>query len=76
MLGPGLVLHVENNSAQPLFAIVTLNNPTTHAEKSFRLDVPSNGSAEIGHKEGWILATGDKVKVSNDAYKTFEGSVP
>lgn len=76
MLGPGMVLQVNNTSEKPLFALVTLKNPTTHEEKSFRIDMPSRGAAEIGHREGWVLASGDTFEVSNDAFRTWKGSIP
>lgn len=76
MLGPGMVLQVNNTSERPLFALVTLKNPTTHEQKSFRIDMPSKGAAEIGHREGWVLASGDTFEVSNDAFRTWTGSIP
>lgn len=76
MLGPGMVLQVKNTSDRPLFAVVTLKNPTTHEEKSFRIDMPNNGSAEIGHREGWTLASGDTFEVFNEAFQTWKGSIP
>lgn len=74
--GPGMVLHVKNTSGQPLFALVGLSNPTTKENKSFRVDIPAHGSAELGHKEGWVLASGDSLQLSNVAFKTWKGSIP
>jgi hypothetical protein len=71
-----MVLHLRNTSDRPLFAVVTLKNPTTHEEKSFRIDVAGNGTAEIGHREGWVLASGDRLELSNDAFQTWKGSIP
>jgi hypothetical protein len=76
LLGPGMVLHVENTSDRPLFALVRLRNPTTSVEKSFRIDMSSKGSAEIGHKEGWILASGDTFELVNDGFRSRHGSIP
>jgi hypothetical protein len=76
MLGPGMVFHVKNTSSKPLFAVVTLKNPTTREEKSFRIDLARDGTAEIGHQEGWVLAPGDTFQVFNEAFQTFQGSIP
>lgn len=76
MMGPGMVLQVKNTSERPLMAMVKLQNPTTHQEKSFRIDVDNKGMAELGHKEGWVLASGDTVELSNAAYRSWKGNIP
>lgn len=76
LTGPGLVLAVRNTSDSYLTFLVTLKNPTTTEEKSFRLDGPPGGVVEIGHKEGWALASGDNIKVTNNAYQNWQGVVP
>lgn len=76
LLGPGMVLQVQNKSAKPLMVAISLKNPTTQQEKSFRLDISPNSDKEIGHVEGWVLASGDTIKVSNANYQTWQGSIP
>lgn len=76
LLGPGMVLQVQNKSGAPLMVFVSLKNPTTQQEKSMRLDISPNGNGEIGHQEGWVLASGDSIKVSNASYRTWQGSIP
>lgn len=71
-----MVLQVKNTSDKPLMAMVKLQNPTTHQEKSFRIDVANKGIAELGHKEGWVLASGDTVELSNAAYRSWKGNIP
>ena|SRR3990170_6283355 len=75
LMGPGLVLHVSNTSEVPLVALVNLTNPTTKQSKSFRLDIQAKGSTELGHLEGWVLAMGDELQISNDAYRSWKGSI-
>jgi len=75
MLGPGEVLRVNNTSGQSIFAVVTLTNPTTKETKSFLLDIPAKQFAEIEHREGWVLAPGDTVVISNDAFQSWQGSI-
>lgn len=75
LLGPGMVLQVKNTSDQILTVLVTLNNPTTSQEQSFRLDIDPHGVSEIGHKEGWILAQGDNCEIKNNQFKPWIGSI-
>lgn len=76
LTGPGLVLMVKNTSDRHLTFMVTLNNSTINQEKNFRLDVAPEGTAEVGHKEGWALSSGDSFKVENSNYKSWAGSIP
>lgn len=76
LTGPGLVLVVKNTSNRYLTYVVTLKNPTTAQERSFRLDAAPNGDVEVGHKEGWAVSSGDIIKIVNSEYKGWGGSVP
>ena len=76
ILGSGMVLQVQNTSSKPLMILVTLSNPTTQQKKVSRLDILPNSAGEIGHMEGWILASGDQIEVSNANFKTWKGSIP
>jgi hypothetical protein len=75
LLGPGEVLQVRNKSGSSLMALVTLSNPTTKQTKSFRIDIAPEQFAEIGHKEGWVLASGDQIVIANDAFQSWKGSL-
>ena len=76
MIGAGKVIQVKNTSNQTLMVILSLNNPTTKQEKSFRLDIPAGRLREIGHLEGWIVASGDNIEIRNETYKTWKGKAP
>lgn len=76
LTGPGLVLVVKNTSSRYLTYMVTLKNPTTAQEKSFRLDAAPSGDVEIGHKEGWALSSGDIIKIVHSEYQSWGGNVP
>lgn len=76
LIGDGLVLKVKNNSNRTLTILATLSNPTLHSEKTFNLTTAPNDVAEIGHLEGWVLVSGDQIKLSNSDYKSWQGSVP
>ena len=76
LIGEGLVLKVKNNSNRTLTILATLSNPTLHSEKTFNLTTAPNEVSEIGHLEGWVLVSGDQVKLSNTEYKSWQGSIP
>jgi zinc-ribbon domain len=76
MTGPGLVLIVKNTSARHLSLMLTLANPTTHQEQTFRVDIAPNSIGEIGYKEGWVLASGDQIRISNNDYQQWNGKTP
>lgn len=76
LTGPGLVLSVKNISTRHLALLVSLKNPTTSQERSFRLDAAPSGAVEVGHREGWTLESGDLIKIANHDYRDWEGRVP
>ena len=76
LLGPGLVCIVENTSDRHLSVLATFMNPSLNQEKNFRLDVPPKGVTEVGHLEGWILASGDTIVLSHNDYKSWNGKIP
>lgn len=72
--GPGLVLVVKNTSKRHLSYMVKLTNPTTNQERAFRLDVGPDSAGEIGYKEGWTVASGDQINITNNDYQQWNGS--
>ena len=76
MTGLGLVLRVRNTSKRQLAFLVSVKNPTTHQQRDFRVDTGPSGSAELGFKEGWTLASGDVITIKHNDYQAWHGSVP
>ena len=76
VVGPGLVVGLKNNSERHLAVVLTVANPTTKQEKSFRVDVSPKQTTEIGHLEGWTFASGDMVKVVHSDYRAWQGKLP
>lgn len=76
MTGPGRVLMVRNTSTRHLSFMVSMMNPTTNQEKSYRLDIGPSRTAEVGYKEGWTLAAGDHLKITNSEYQSWAGGIP
>lgn len=76
VLGPGLVLKVQNTSTRSLTILANLRNPTLKNEFNFRLDVAPESEQEIGYKDGWTLSSGDQIKLSNAEYRSWNGIIP
>lgn len=76
LMGPGLVLKVTNTSNRHLSLLAILKNPSVNQEKTYRLDVAPNGTAEVGHLEGWALASGDRMRITHNDYQPWEGNIP
>jgi hypothetical protein len=76
LLGNGLASAFQNNSNRHLAVLVSFENPSMSQRKSFRLDLAPGEAKEIGHMEGWAFASGDKITVSHDEYRTEVVSIP
>lgn len=76
LTGPGLVLKVNNTSTRHLTIIATLRNPTLNDSRSFRFDIPPQSFGEVGHREGWKLASGDRITLRHNDYQAWNGSIP
>lgn len=76
VLGPGLVLQVKNNSSRYLSLMVALKNPSANQEKNYRIDASPFTAVEVGHKEGWVLASGDQLNITHNDYQPWNGSIP
>lgn len=76
LLGPGLVLQVKNKSARHLSILVALKNPSTQQGQNYRLDVAPQGTSEVGHMEGWTLASGDNIEIFHNDYQSWKGGIP
>ncbi len=76
LLGPGLVVAINNTSDRHLSILATFKNPSVNQEKSFRVDVPPRGKTELGHREGWTFASGDQIELSHNDYKPWQGNIP
>lgn len=57
-----LVTIYTNQSTESLILYVTVKN-TSYGPKTFRVDLPPNGTRELGHLEGWAFNYGDLITV-------------
>lgn len=69
LLGPGYVLVLQNTSSESLSLVVKLESPTFQRQKTFDVVVDRMRVAELGHLEGWRLASGDLIEISHEGFE-------
>lgn len=75
-MGPGLVARFDSMSGRALSLIATFKNPTLRTVQRIRIDVPPRGTREIGHAEGWVVASGDEIELYHAEYQPMRVVVP
>ena len=76
LLGDGYVLHLHSTSGKSLPLNVTVTNPTFKKTRTYQIVLDGGAHKEIGHFEGWTLASGDGIQVAHDGYLTLSVSIP
>ena len=69
LTGSGLVAQFENRSGKALPIQITFTNATFRRAKTFNHICEPKKVFEIGHLEGWNVATGDEVTIVSAGYK-------
>jgi hypothetical protein len=75
-MGQGMVATLRNIATQPISLMVEVRDPTAHRSKSFAFDINAGGSADIGHAQGWLVTSGQSLKVAATGYKSVTAFAP
>jgi hypothetical protein len=75
-MGQGMVATFRNVATQPISLMVEVRDPVAHRSKSFALDINPGGSADIGHAEGWLVTSGQSLRVAATGYKSVTAFAP
>ena len=75
IIGGGQVIMFENQTDQPLSVAATLAHPATNLQKVYQIDTGPRGTKSIGALEGWIGQSGDTIKLVNNNYQSWSGSI-
>ena len=75
-MGQGMVASFHNAGTQQLTLMIEFRDSSLHASKDFALVVESGATADIGHAEGWLVASGQSVRVSASGYKSVTAFAP
>ncbi len=75
-MGQGMVATLRNTATQPISLMVEVRDPTAHRSKSFAFDIGAGGSADIGHAQGWLVTSGQSLKVAATGFKSVTAFAP
>lgn len=75
-LGRGIVAVLENSSDRHLTVVMNVRNPTLAQLRRFTLEIPSHGSEDFGHLEGWQFASGDELMLFHNDFNALRVVVP
>jgi hypothetical protein len=75
-MGQGMVATLRNVAAQPISLMVEVRDPQAQRSKSFAFDIGPGASADIGHAQGWLVTSGQSLKVAASGYKTVTAFAP
>jgi hypothetical protein len=71
-----MVATLRNEATRPLSLMVEVVDSRAHRSKSFALDISPGNSAEIGHAQGWLVTSGQSVKVAATGYRSIMAFPP
>jgi len=75
-MGQGMVATLRNVATEPISLMVEVRDPQAHRSKAFAFDISPGASADIGHAQGWLVTSGQSLKVAATGYKTVTAFAP
>ncbi|HEY3786900.1 MAG TPA: hypothetical protein VGL55_16620 [Steroidobacteraceae bacterium] len=75
-MGQGMVASFRNVGNQQLTLMIEFRDSNQHASRDFALVVDPGASADVGHAEGWLVNSGQSVRVSASGYKSVTAFAP
>jgi len=75
-MGQGMVATLRNVSPRTISLRVEVRDPNVHKSKSFAFDIDPGASADIGHAQGWLVTSGQSLRVAATGYKSVTAFAP
>jgi hypothetical protein len=75
-MGQGMVASFRNVGTQQLTLMVEFRDPNLRVSRDFALVVDAGAAAEVGHPQGWLVNSGQSVRVSASGYKSVTAFAP
>jgi len=75
-MGQGMVATFRNVGSQQLTLMVEFRDPNLHSSRDFAIVVEPGGAAEVGHPQGWLVNSGQSVRVSASGFKSVTAFAP
>jgi hypothetical protein len=75
-MGQGMVASFRNVGAQQLTLMVEFRDPNLRSSRDFAIVVEAGATAEVGHPQGWLVNSGQSVRVSASGFKSVTAFAP
>jgi hypothetical protein len=75
-MGQGMVASFRNMSSQQLTLMVEFRDSGLMSSRDFAIVVEAGATAEIGHPEGWLVSSGQSVRVFASGFKSVTAFAP
>jgi hypothetical protein len=75
-MGQGMVASFRNVGTQQLTLMVEFRDPNLRSTRDFAIVVEAGATAEVGHPQGWLVNSGQSVRVSASGFKSVTAFAP
>jgi len=75
-MGQGMVASFRNVGTQQLTLMVEFRDPNLRSSRDFAIVVEAGATAEVGHPQGWLVNSGQSVRVSASGFKSVTAFAP
>jgi hypothetical protein len=75
-MGQGMVASFRNVGAQQLTLMVEFRDPNLRSSRDFAIVVEAGATAEVGHPQGWLVNSGQSVRVAASGFKSVTAFAP
>jgi hypothetical protein len=75
-MGQGMVASFRNVGNQQLTLMVEFRDSSLRSSRDFAIVVDAGATAEVGHPQGWLVSSGQSVRVSASGFKSVTAFAP
>jgi hypothetical protein len=75
-MGQGMVASFRNVGSQQLTLMIEFRDPSLRIARDFALVVEGGATVEIGHPQGWLVNSGQSVRVAASGFKSVTAFAP
>jgi hypothetical protein len=75
-MGQGMVASFRNVGSQQLTLMVEFRDSSLRTSRDYAIVVDGGATAEVGHPQGWLVSSGQSVRVSASGYKSVTAFAP
>jgi hypothetical protein len=75
-MGQGMVASFRNVGTQQLTLMVEFRDQNLRSSRDFAIVVEAGATAEVGHSQGWLVNSGQSVRVSASGFKSVTAFAP